>query len=239
MTIFLDLVGTISDPAKDREGMIEIARRVKERYSLRESPEEIWERIAEIRRPGAEKRHIAYIPFRYLTADAVFLMLADMGRKISDDEIAWVERIYTEAQVEKAGLSPNALEGIRTMRYFAEHLGVISDADTKYLHEMLKALGVYHYFDSVTSSEEAGYGKPNPAIFELALEKAGNPETAYHVGDSEKRDIEGAINSGLRAVRIASEGAGGTDSRAAHISPDLLDAALWIEKDYKETVGGG
>ena len=228
--IFLDLVGTITDPEKDREGMIEIARRVKERYSLPGEPDEIWARISEIRRPGAENRHINYIPFRYLTADAVFLMLADMGRKVSDDEIAWVERIYVEAQVEHAGLFPGALKGIQHMREFADHLGVISDADTNYLHEMLRALEVIDYFDSITSSEEAGFGKPNPRIFEMALGRAGNPETAFHVGDSEERDIGGALGMGLNAVRIAPKG---TDSRADYVAENLFDAAVLMEKHYK------
>ena len=229
--IFLDLVGTITDTESDREGMVEIGRRIKEKYSLSDSPEEIWDTIAEIRRPQAENRHIQYIPFRYITADAVFLMMSEKcRRKMSDDEIGWVERIYTEAQVSKARLARNALEGIEKMRSLADHLGVISDADTIYLHEMLKALGVHDYFDSITSSEEAGYGKPNPKIFELALERAGNPESAVHIGDSEKRDVGGALSMGLIPIRIAEKG---TESRAAYVAKDLLDAAEWLEKHYK------
>ena len=230
--IFLDLVGTISDPQKDREGMIEIGRRVKEKFSLPESPEEIWNEIDSIRRPQAEGRHINYIPFRFITADAVFMLLRDRRRKMSEEELAWAEKTYLDAQLEKAALAPNAGQGIEKMRKIAGHLGVISDADTDYLHSILEVLGVIDYFDSITSSEESGFGKPNPKIFRLALERAGNPKNAIHVGDSEKRDIDGAIASGLIPVKIGHKG---TKSRARYIASDLRDAADWIEKYYNET----
>ena len=229
--IFLDLVGTITDPKSDREGMIEIARMVKERYSIPGSPEEIWERIDEIRRPDAEKRDVHYIPFRFITADAVFLILRDMRIKMSDEELAWVEETYVGAQVKKARLSKHAKEGIEMMRSMAEHLGVISDADTGYLHSMLDALGVKQYFDSITSSEEVGYGKPNPKIFEAALSKSGKEGTVFHIGDSEKRDVEGALSAGIIPVRIGQKG---TESRAEYVAEDLLDAAEWIENHYKD-----
>ncbi len=228
--IFLDLVGTISDPEKDMEGMVELARRVKKKFSLTESPEEIWDMISKIRQHDADNRHIRYIPFRYITADAVFMILTEKMRKMSDEEIAWVEKTYVDAQLDKAGLSLHAKEGIERLRDLADHLGVISDADTEYLHRMLRALGVHDYFDSIISSEEAGFGKPNPLTFELAMKKAGKADLVFHIGDSEMRDVEGALSSGLKAIRIAGKG---TESKAEYVASDLLDAAKWIEKHYK------
>ncbi len=66
------------------------------------------------------------------------------------------------------------------------------------------------------------------------MKKAENPETAYYLGDSERRDVEGAGNLGMITVRISEEKGG---SSADYIASDLYDAAIWISnrKDYKGT----
>ena len=51
------------------------------------------------------------------------------------------------------------------------------------------------------SSEEVGYKKPNPIIFNYALEKANAVNTSsLMIGDSYQADILGAINVGINAI---------------------------------------
>lgn len=79
-------------------------------------------------------------------------------------------------------------------------LGVLSNFDTR-IHAVLDALGLTHYFSSVTISTEVGAAKPNPLIFEAALAKHSAPaETAWHIGDSFEEDYEGAKAVGIRAI---------------------------------------
>lgn len=65
----------------------------------------------------------------------------------------------------------------------------------------LKNANIAHYFTTVTNSEMAGVKKPNPKIFEFALQLAkAEKETSLMVGDSLEADMEGAKNIGLDAL---------------------------------------
>lgn len=57
------------------------------------------------------------------------------------------------------------------------------------------------FFEEIITSDEVGVLKPNPKVFEYALEKANakNTESIY-IGDSFKVDIEGALNVGMQAI---------------------------------------
>ena len=79
-------------------------------------------------------------------------------------------------------------------------LGVVSNFDTR-IHDVLKSLDLAEFFTSVTISTEVGVAKPNPKVFEVALQKHNcTPEDAWHVGDSFKEDYEGARAAGLRGI---------------------------------------
>ena len=62
----------------------------------------------------------------------------------------------------------------------------------------MKASGLDKYFEHVITSETIGVKKPNPEIFEHALEKVGVlKEDALMIGDNPKTDIWGAQNAGI------------------------------------------
>ncbi|WP_421873541.1 YjjG family noncanonical pyrimidine nucleotidase [Marinoscillum sp.] len=65
----------------------------------------------------------------------------------------------------------------------------------------LKACGLHGYFDHVFTSETIGVKKPNPEIFEYALQVLGIPkESVLMIGDNPKTDIQGATNAGITPV---------------------------------------
>lgn len=65
----------------------------------------------------------------------------------------------------------------------------------------LKGANINHYFNTITNSESTGVKKPNPKIFEFALQQA-NTKSEYSVmiGDNYEADIVGAINVGMDAI---------------------------------------
>lgn len=84
-------------------------------------------------------------------------------------------------------------------------LGVLSNFDTR-LYPVMQALGLSQYFKTVTISTEVGAAKPNPAVFQAALQKHNcRPEQAWHIGDSFREDYEGATAAGLRAIWLKRE----------------------------------
>lgn len=92
-----------------------------------------------------------------------------------------------------------------SLRQFAERgfrLGIVSNfAPT--LRAILADKGIDHYFDPIVVSTEVGLEKPNPAIFRLALERAGlQAADVLYVGDHEQNDIWAPNQVGIDAVRI-------------------------------------
>jgi putative hydrolase of the HAD superfamily len=88
------------------------------------------------------------------------------------------------------------------------HQGVLSDIDTWEGNRLLELFGITEHLDAVTTSEEVGRTKPDPAMFETALEKAGvEPEQALMVGDRYVNDMEGASAIGIRTVAFGGSAA--------------------------------
>ncbi|XP_069984249.1 haloacid dehalogenase-like hydrolase domain-containing protein 3 isoform X2 [Penaeus vannamei] len=83
-------------------------------------------------------------------------------------------------------------------------LGVISNSDDR-LDEILRQLGVRHYFDFVLCSYNVKVAKPDPEIFQHALVAAGGkikPSEALHIGDDLQRDYLGARASGWQSFLV-------------------------------------
>lgn len=57
------------------------------------------------------------------------------------------------------------------------------------------------YFDLILCSEEVGVNKPNPLVFETALQKTNaNPAQSVMIGDNPETDIQGAQNCGISTI---------------------------------------
>jgi putative hydrolase of the HAD superfamily len=81
-------------------------------------------------------------------------------------------------------------------------LGVISNFDSR-LYDLLRACRLDHFFDSVHISTRVGAAKPDPAIFRAAVNHyAVEARRAWHVGDSLREDVEGAMAAGVNAILL-------------------------------------
>ncbi len=121
-------------------------------------------------------------------------------------------------------------------------IGVISDWGSN-LDGILSELGLGRYLDFVLASGAVGLAKPDPALFGLALERAGAaPSEGLMVGDSLRADVEGARSAGMHGVLLArpredgedgeeaEEGDGGTDGRpGAELPPGTTVIASLAE----------
>jgi putative hydrolase of the HAD superfamily len=99
-------------------------------------------------------------------------------------------------------LAPGAREALSYLHSAGLKLGVVSNWDSR-LRRTLQGLGILAHFDFVVASHEVGYEKPHPAMFQRALEFAGEPPaSALHVGDSLDADILPARALGMRALWV-------------------------------------
>lgn len=79
-------------------------------------------------------------------------------------------------------------------------IGLISNWDTR-LADIFHDLGLSEYLDTIISSASVGVHKPDPRIFEVAMERVGSSaDGTVHVGDHYFSDVIGARTVGITPV---------------------------------------
>ena len=107
-------------------------------------------------------------------------------------------------------------------------LGVVSNFE-EWLERLLEQLGVRTFFDVRAISGVEGLEKPDPAIFELAIERAGTTAArSVYVGDNPELDVAPAEAVGMHAVLIDRRGHHPGAAGARITSMDELPALLGI-----------
>ena len=82
-----------------------------------------------------------------------------------------------------------------------DSIGIISNWDTS-LPDKLKSFFTIE-FSPIIGSEKIKICKPDPRIFEFAINEVGfKPEEIVFVGDSLKLDIEPALSMGIDAILV-------------------------------------
>lgn len=97
---------------------------------------------------------------------------------------------------------PHAVEVVRLL---AEHypLVVVSNGFKEVQYKKIDRSGLTDCFQDVVLSEEVGCQKPNPRIYEIALQRNGwQADEVLMIGDSWTSDIQGAINAGIDQLWI-------------------------------------
>ena len=105
-------------------------------------------------------------------------------------------------------------------------MGIVSNWDNS-LHRTLRMFGLTSYFEHVLASLEEGVEKPDPRLFQIALERAGvAAEDALHIGDNAVDDWQGARSAGMKALVIDRQADARTDVRITDLRQlaEVLDA---------------
>ncbi len=101
---------------------------------------------------------------------------------------------------------PDVVPALAALRRMGLRLGVISNFSGS-LENLLGRLGLRDYFEFVIVSSLVGFAKPDPRIFDLAVQQAGAPrDRILYVGDHLGDDVEGARGAGLDAVLVDRKG---------------------------------
>lgn len=100
---------------------------------------------------------------------------------------------------------PDAHEVVERLRERGFRLGVVSNSNGK-VDRLLASVGLSELFECIVDSGREGVEKPDPRLFQVALDHLGLPaEDALYVGDLLSVDVEGARGAGLHAVLIDPE----------------------------------
>ena len=108
-------------------------------------------------------------------------------------------------------------------------VGLISNfTHAPVIHKSLRKLGIHQYFNAIVVSEDVGWRKPAPQIFQDTLNRLQvNAEKTVFVGDSPIEDIKGAKDVGLKAVFVQSQFNSLKDLEKSKQQPDLVVKDLY------------
>ncbi|PJI85689.1 HAD family hydrolase [Luteimicrobium subarcticum] len=153
--------------------------------------------------------------------DLAALLTADGGGHAPKDHVAHAvqDRFGVDDDVDalvatmRAGIRDRiapydgVLEQLDALRAAGDRVGVVTNGTSHQQRGKLALTGLADRVDVVVVSGEARVEKPDPRIFDLALEALGvAPEErgdVWMVGDAEGPDVEGGRRAGLRTVWLA------------------------------------
>lgn len=132
----------------------------------------------------------------------IHLFFTELGfPEPSLEEVREFHAIYKQIYRENRRATPGSVETPVRLREHGYRLAIITHGQVEDQTAKAEAIGVLHLVDRIFASEEAGYCKPDPRIFQIALDAfCDSPRTTYMVGDSIDSDIKGAFDAGLSAI---------------------------------------
>ncbi len=106
--------------------------------------------------------------------------------------------LYWNTFLENMSLSPGAQNFLSSYGHLP--ICLVTDLTAHIQHRKVAKLALSRWADYMVTSEEAGCEKPHPYMFQLALKKLNlQAADVCMIGDSFKKDIEGAISLGINS----------------------------------------
>ncbi|MBK9713678.1 MAG: HAD family hydrolase [Kouleothrix sp.] len=164
-----------------------------------------------VRQAIAEKVYIEKLP-TFLRAQGV------------DDEalIASAQEEFRREWFERLELYDDAVHTLQALRPRYK-LGLVTNGPSRTQRPKIEQFRLIDYLDLLIVSEEVGVAKPDPAIFQIAMEQLGvAPHQTLFVGDSLEFDLRGATAAGLPFVWM--------NPRHEQLPPELPAPLTTIER---------
>ena len=122
---------------------------------------------------------------------------AGVARCEATDAALALVREYHQSENLWEVVPPDVVPALQQLRALGLRLVVVSNANGR-LRRLFDRVGLAAYFDVVLDSFEWGVEKPDPRLFEIALERSGADRArTAHVGDLFHIDVAGARAAGL------------------------------------------
>jgi HAD superfamily hydrolase (TIGR01509 family) len=124
---------------------------------------------------------------------------------------------------------PGVRELVGMVRARGWRLGVASNSALPSITAALMGLGIRECFGALASADEVARGKPDPAVYRLAMERLGVlPEHAVAIEDS-AAGLQAAYAAGMSCIAVPSEITLTQDLSVAHRQfASLKEVAAWL-----------
>ncbi|WP_318614530.1 HAD family hydrolase [Sporosarcina sp. YIM B06819] len=124
---------------------------------------------------------------------------------------------------------PNLHEMLQSLVGQSISLGIISNGKGQFQMANIKALGIEHYFETILISETEGIKKPDPRIFEKALQQLDVPANAcLFVGDHPDNDVKASRDVGM--LGVWKKDSQWDEVVADYVVKDLMEVCIIIEE---------
>ncbi|MFV8370482.1 YjjG family noncanonical pyrimidine nucleotidase [Flavobacterium sp. LB2R40] len=123
-----------------------------------------------------------------------------MNYSISDEDIETIATDYIRFLPDNNHLFDGTIEVLEYLKP-KYNLHIITNGFAEVQFRKLNNSKIGTYFQTITNSEMAGVKKPNPIIFDYALDLANAQKAnSIMIGDSLDADVQGALDAGLDAI---------------------------------------
>lgn len=120
---------------------------------------------------------------------------------LGDEKLA--KRLAEEYQKESLKITYVYPDAEKVLQKLSGKKALVSNGPRKTQWEKIERFDLQKYFDSIVISGEIGVAKPDPGIYQYALDELGSEASdSYYVGDIEDPDIVGAKKAELKSVYI-------------------------------------
>jgi FMN phosphatase YigB (HAD superfamily) len=175
----------------------------------------------------------------YTAAERIRWMLAQLKVERPEDceHVAAACRAVDDALIE---MPPMLIAGARSaLQLLAprSRLAIVSDtgfASGVAQDRLLERDGLLTLFRARIYSVDLGHAKPRPEPFNAAMEVLDVvPADVLHVGDNERTDVRGALETGMRAVRVDFNGSRGP-SAAEFVARSFAELRDYLLEQLEE-----
>jgi putative hydrolase of the HAD superfamily len=134
------------------------------------------------------------------------VLLNGLGRELPAEELDTLVRLHENMELEFSPKpAPGAVEALKAL-HGKYPLAIVSDAifsPGRALRELLRSAGMLEYFSHFVFSDEHGYSKPHPSVFQSVAAAYQIPiESIVHIGDRPHNDLGGPHAVGARGVLL-------------------------------------
>ncbi len=113
----------------------------------------------------------------------------------------WTDFAYVE-YLNNVKLKPGVVEFLSLLKTLNIKIGLATSNNNDLLEAVLKSNGIYHYFDSITLTNEVSRGKNFPDVYLLAAEKLGIKPEECIVFEDILPAVKGAKAAGMKVVGV-------------------------------------
>lgn len=221
--ILFDLYGTLIDVETDEEApefWVALAEVLKPQC-IKGGPQELRRAFS-----SALRDELSRLPVGFVMENVLRRVLGAIGAGTSRDAVRNFASTFRSLSTKQLSLRTYTSALLAAVRASGCKIGIVSNTEGVLTRPDIDRFPVLQDVSVTLLSSEVGLKKPDPKIFEIAMERLHvAPSSGIFVGDNLQEDIIGALGAGLRCVYIRNNrenfGRPFVDPRVTEANPEL------------------